>query len=353
MPVPALQRRRERLELMRRGGMIEEAVASLAAGGGQRRQIRLRQGFTCRGEVRSNPFHLRYGGDYVFDGPVTWHPEGRRTVPPADRKPPAARIVSPRGIAFRLYLITLCEAQLRQRSGEYARNMLPLMGLGTERGWTDLIVIPAKEVRARLIGERKKRYLLSALSRLAEPDARLIHLPQGDRRRGRFEGFEILDECGARAGGGSVAPYRIPRYNEANTFSVPLELFSNGWIHVLEDSELQFVLMLLTLQHRIPQHTPWIEVSESVRLSNFGFSRDGYRSHRTLKAFGLIDVQPGFGRAPDGTVTEGHHFDRLYHRFRLRLEGFADSASEVTFHAVDKLLRGGPEMDTMDGARLF
>jgi hypothetical protein len=205
--VQSLQRRRERLALMREGSMIEDAVASLAGAGRQPKQIRLRQGFVCRDALSPNPLLIRYGGKYVYDGAAGWHSGGRRTVSSAERRPPAARILSPRGIAFRLYLVTLCEAQLRQRAGEYARNTLPLIGQGTENGWANFVAIPTSESRPRLINERKRRCLLSALSRLAEPDVSLIHLPQGDRRRGRLEGFELLDECGARPGGGR-APAR-------------------------------------------------------------------------------------------------------------------------------------------------
>lgn len=351
--VQSLRRRHERLALVRGGSMIEDAIASLARVGRQPKQIRLRRGFVYRGAVSPNLAFIRYGGRYVYDGPLAWRSGGRRAVPPVGRRPPAARIVSPRGIAFRLYLIALCEAQMRHRAGEYARNTMPLVSQGTENGWADLVVIPTTETRRRLINEKKRRYLFSGLSRLARSDAGLINLPQGDHKRGRFEGFELLDECGARAGGGAGGPYRIPRHTEPNMLLIPFELFSNGWIHVLEDSELQFILMLLALQSGIPQGNPWMEVSESVRLSNFGMSRDGYGAHRTLRAFGLIDMQPGIGREKDGTVMEGYHFDYLYHRFRLRLEGFNNSALEVTFQAVDKLLTEDFEGDELGRGRLF
>lgn len=348
-----LDRRRERLSLMRRERMVEDANANLVGvGKRQLQKVVLRRGFTCRDAISPNQIFLRYVGEYVYDDPTHGRSRGSRLVPPVERRPPAARIGSPRGIAFRLYLIALCEAQLRQKPGEYARNITPLVSRGAEICWSDLIAIPIVEPRLRLINEKKKRWISSALSRLAGSDVTLVHLPHAERKQGRFEEFELLNECGNRGLGTRCIPYRIPRRRESDTFEVPIEVFTNGWIHVLEDSELLFILMLLSLlRGKASESNPYVQVSESVRLRNFGMSRDGYGAHVMLAELGIIDVQPGIGRASDGTVDEGHHFDHLYHRLRIRPESFNRPALDVAIDAIDRVINNGGSLSINE--RLF
>ncbi len=336
-----LHRRHGRLSLMRRKRMVEDANASLVgASKRQLRQVVLRHGFICRDTISPSPIFLRYSGEYVYDDPTAGRSRGSRLVPSTSHRPPAARIISPRGIAFRLYLISLCEAQLRQKPGEYARNTLSLISQDSEIGWTDLIAIPITEPRLRMLNEKKKRWIFSALSRLAKPDATLINLPHAERKRGHFEEFELLNECGPGDPGRRPTSYRIPRNRDPDGFAVPLEIFTNGWIHVLEDSELHFILMLLYLQRDTSsQPNPYIQVSESVRLKKFGMSRDGYGAHHMLAEFGVIDVQPGIGRSSNGTVDEGYHFDHLYHRLRIRPETFKYPALDVTLNAINRIIR--------------
>lgn len=325
-----LPKRLGRLEVMRSTRMIANAVSGLARAGSALEQVRLRQRF------------VRYGDVRLQTDVNAWRPRRERTLPKSGHRPPIARIISPRGIALRLYLIALCEAQMRHRGGEYPNNVRLIKTEGSKEGWTDLIAIPTEEPRTRQVNDRKKRWLLSALSRLADDAVGLVHATNAVNKRGRFEGFELLDEGGVRSGGSDLIPYRVPRHNESNCIAVPFGLFANGWIHVLEDVELQFVLTLMSLRAMWGDEHRWLEVSECVRLKNFGLGRDAYSTaYRMLEQFGLIDVRPGRGRDADGQILEGYHWDGLYHNFRLRPNGFNRNASDVVWEVLNHLLASG------------
>ena len=98
-----------------------------------------------------------------------------------------------------------------------------------------------------------------------------------------------MHEGGAPKGGGDNQPYTVPA--ESKTMYLPGGLFLNDWIHVLEDSELAFVLMLACLRSRADK-APVFATSE-VRLLQFGLGRDAYESHRILSRFGLVRVHGG------------------------------------------------------------
>src|SRR5215469_12890170 len=91
-----------------------------------------------------------------------------RLLPPRNERPPATRLVSPRGIALRLYLTALFVAQSRQ-SGAQPRNKLPLADTDAPVSWIDLIATSAERHSGRVYSserEKKLRQVHDALRRL-------------------------------------------------------------------------------------------------------------------------------------------------------------------------------------------
>jgi hypothetical protein len=262
-----------------------------------------------------------------------------RLLPPRNERPPATRLVSPRGIALRLYLTALFVAQSRQ-SGAQPRNKLPLADTDAPVSWIDLIATTAERHSGRVYsGEREKklRQVHDALRRLSGSEVQLVRLP--DFRRtptGKYEGFLLMREGGAPIGGGDNQLYAIP-VPESKTMYLPGGLFLNGWIHVLEDSELAFMLMLACLRSHFGK-APVFATSE-VRLLQFGLGRDAYESHRVLSHLGIIRVHPGphpgrrLGKAGRYLKSDPPKL----HRFELLNDGFDEPAIPVMRHVMTRL----------------
>ncbi len=139
--------------------------------------------------------------------------------------------------------------------------------------------------------EKKLRQAHDALRRPSSPEVQLVRLPNFQRAAtGKYEGFLLMREGGAPAGGGDNQFYPVPTA-ESKTLYLPGGLFLNGWIHVLEDSELTFPLMLACLRSRFDKMP--VFASSEVRLLQFGLGRDAYDSHHVLSRLGLLKVDPG------------------------------------------------------------
>ncbi|MFD6949092.1 hypothetical protein ACFWGT_03150 [Nocardiopsis sp. NPDC060348] len=266
-----------------------------------------------------------------------------RRLPERARRPSATRILTPRGVALRLYLIALYEAQARGTAVDRVPvNDMPLCGAGRETGWTDLIAVPVQhQARGRVVQsvtDKKLRALQSALAHLASTEVQLVHLPYGGARAGRFEGFQLLHESGAQEGPHALA-YTVPRRDEPCVL-LPAEMFTRGWIHLLEDSEIVFLMMLLH-ERRRAGHSDWVKVESEVRLSGYGVGRDSYAAHRALDLFGLVSVSVSPDRDENGRSKD---FDRFHlpplHQFRVNGEAFEQAAVEVVSKALTQGVQG-------------
>lgn len=262
-----------------------------------------------------------------------------RLLPPRNERPPATRLVSPRGIALRLYLTALFIAQSRP-PGAMPGNKLPLADTDAPVSWTDLIATTAERHSGRVYSgqrEKKLRQAHDALRRLSSPQLQLVRLPNFQRTAtGKYEGFLLMHEGGAPIGGGDNQLYTVPAA-ESKTMYLPGGLFLNGWIHVLEDSELAFMLMLACLRSRFDK-MPVFATSE-VRLLQFGLGRDAYESHRILSHLGLVRVQAGphpgrrLGKAGRYLKSDPPKL----HRFELLNDGFEEPAIPITRQVMARL----------------
>jgi hypothetical protein len=271
-----------------------------------------------------------------------------RLLPPKSQRPPASRLVSPRGIALRLYLTALFIAQSRP-PGAMPDNKLPLADADAALNWIDLIGTTAERHSGRVYSgqrEKKLRQAHDALRRLSNPEVQLVRLPNLQRRaRGKYEGFLLMHEGGAPIGGGDNQLYTVPT-PESDTMYLPGGLFLNGWIHLLEDSELVFLLMVACLRSRFDK-MPVFATSE-VRLLQFGLGRDSYEAQRILSHLGIIKVHadPHHGRRLGKSGRYLKSDPPKLNRFELLNETFEDAAVPIMRRVLRRgssQLNGGAE----------
>lgn len=304
--------------------MIETATGALAAlKSTPPREIRVRSGFVYRADVPPR------------------EPSDRRAPNLADR-PPATRIMSPTGSALRLYLLALYEAHLHASPGRRPGNRYPLIDhSGEGRGWVDLLAprssltTGARTNVAMSRAEKKKRRIVSALKSLSHDEIQLVHLPNHGKAVDTYEQFRLMNERGPRGDADPVL-YAVPNATEEH-FTLPTSLFLNGWIHVLEDTELAFLMMLIH-RKRTTQDYP-VAVPSDIRFNHYGIGRDAYEAHRMLARFGLIQVEADPDRRSDGTIVDYEEQEwHLLHRFRIFTAGLDQPAVPTAIRGIQEEL---------------
>lgn len=248
-------------------------------------------------------------------------------------RPPATRLMTPRGEALRFALTLLAVAQATRKAG--AKAQLGDLGIGLagssgEVGWADMIVGDAVDSRngGTFMTARNKRSRSVRSALLALEAAGLVFIPGAVGQRGRFEDFVLLNELGIESVG-EREEYSVPKSNE-RTFVMPAGLVANGWLHVLEDSEIALLLMVAC------GRGGWSEgglvaMPAEVRLLSYGIHRDAYSTARkTLEACGLLEVEE-IRRHDDGRAEDG---DLRVHRLGLIRGGFDAPAAERMLEAL-------------------
>lgn len=245
-----------------------------------------------------------------------------------------AKLVLPRGIALRFYLLAAFEAQCRLDAGDRWHNVLPLKGGGS---WSSLVAIdgaydsasgtydaPLKmppELRSARTEEtwhkRKLESLrlqqvkgaLRTLAELGQEDA-LVHMPPGARGQRLYEQFSLMKESGR---GDKQAPdlYTVPahRWAAAETMTLPKDFFLRGWIQVLNPSEVATWLILRWLRKWAPKkhHTSGVFLTRQPRMQAFGLRDDAWEDGcQRLLEFGLIRhaEPPETENAAEGSDTD-------------------------------------------------
>lgn len=254
-------------------------------------------------------------------------PEGSSQIlPPLAARPPAARLRSPRGAALRLELIALAVAQFTGRPGGRWVNRIPVSRrVGHNPVWADLVAAPAIAGSSQGPLDRRARQVKSALDRGVEQG--LIHLPNASHSRGQYEHFELLDEASMGLANEEPRPYVVPAAEERGScLALPTTFFTNGWVNVLEDTEIAVLLMVACGRHGLAK-VSGVAVREFDRVQRYGIHRDAFGSHALLDDFGLLAV----ARPED---PERH----LLHRLRLKRSGFDQEA----FPKVESVLKAKP-----------
>lgn len=272
------------------------------------------------GRLREEGLRLRDQFVYLTD-PIDGDSSDRK-APPRELRPPATRISSSLGSALRLELTVLALLQLHRRPGARAHLAdleIPIAGDSQHAGWADLVAaLPTdSNMRGNFHNSRDKRArtVRKALERLETVG--LVHVRAGRGARNRFEDFAPLHEAGAAAHG-EREEYTIPERGAARVFAMPRGFILNGWLHVLEDSEIAVLLMAACGRDAFAADGGWAFPGE-VRLRHYGIHRDPYAAARkTLEWFGLLDVEEVM-RHSDGRAEQDV---RLVHRIAIRREGF-------------------------------
>lgn len=266
-----------------------------AADAGARLQALAAGRVTPPGDIRiRHGFVRRFVPDSTAD-------TSNRNATSREQRPPSTRLMSPRGRALSFLLIALFEAQMRLAPGQAAaRNELPLMAENDHAGWTNYIATDAQDAtEGRIfvsVRTKKARQIQSSLTRLVNEN--LVSVPPAVGRHRRFEDFVLKREDALPKGDNDV--YRVPELESA-FFNVPTSLFTHGWIHVLEDSEL--VLLLIAARMRSGHGDTPQPLRSGPRKLNYGLSRDSFEAaHRVLDYLGILDVISDYLRSADGKV---------------------------------------------------
>lgn len=278
-----LAKRCERLRLM------QESIAEAAE------QLR-----TLTASASIDTLRLRHGYVRLDTSPAAENASDR-SAPERQHRPSATRLLSPNGIALRFHLIALLEAQTRTKPGTRPGPSPRLLrGTGAQPGWTHLVATGATNTgqgRTRsTVVDKKLRQLHSAIKRLDEEN--LVDLPHIAAAHNKHEGFLLTMEDERRRHTNDL--YRVPD-DPHEYFNVPLELFTNGWIYTLEDSEL--ALLLITARNLDLHGAQELPLRGSIRIINHGLSQDAFKAHRVLDYLALIDVLPDHRRRAGGKVA--------------------------------------------------
>ncbi|MFY7066151.1 hypothetical protein ACOQFV_09840 [Nocardiopsis changdeensis] len=317
-----LERRRERIKMMQQ--MIHSSS----------RQLK---------RIGSPPGgHVKIRTEFIWLKTQIDEPSSDRRIPDKSKRPSATKIMTPRGVALKFYLICLFEAQAKGTAvGRAPINSLPLAGTNKDPGWTDLIALPAKEqTQGRVyqsLTDKKIRSLQSALKHLSAQNVQLVNLPYENSRSGRFERFQLLQEGGTQIGP-HIPPYTVPRTGEDH-IKLPIEFFTQGWIYLLEDSEISFLLMMFH-QKEIFGKSDGIKVESYVRLHYYGMGRDSYSAHRTLERLGLISVDSSPDRDEKGRARPfDPNFLPPLHQFTIKENALSREATKVAMDSFKSELK--------------
>lgn len=289
----------------------------------------------------------------------------RQTRPPA----PAARLLNPRGIALRFYLLAVFEAQCRLPAESEWTNDRPFDGGGKQVGWSDCIAIDAayngrtdtylpRTKQNRTLATARLQQIKGALRTLTEKD--MVDLPYKANERDRDYGnFTLMNDAG-RGDLPTAHRYETPTSTD-NVIGIPRDFFLHGWIHVLNPSEVATWLTLRFLRGLFPgkHDESGVFLHGQIREEHFHLKRDAYEdSCNILLGLGLIRRAPAtapiseLGSAyADATITLGALFvaadegsSDVYepHRYQLTDDGLAKDGLEkcLEYLALERRRRG-------------
>lgn len=285
---------------------------------------------------------IRSAFSYLDNPPPDEDAASDRRAPARASRPSATRISSSQGIALRLYLTALIIAQSGKRPGRQGKlPALDLISYTGETGWSDLIAteaVSSDSLKTRVVArEKKRRSLHNALKTLNA--AGLVDLSSSTTKYTRYENFSLIHEAGTHLGG-DPRPYTVPKGHKEEAFTLPAEFFSQGWVHVLADSEITVLLMVACAKGALNSvegvhgiRGTQVAIPANERLLRYGIHRDPFsRACKTLEWFGLIEVER-VRRHLDGRAEDA---DLNLNRLKLLNEGFRQDALEVTESVINR-----------------
>lgn len=270
------------------------------------------------------PLYIRKSYSYL-DVPIPDRFSDKRSAPPRSLRPPATRIGSSRGAALRLHLMVLADVQTHTKAGTRPTITRKIDSTG---GWIDVVASDAVLSISNshvMVRDKKKRTVTGALKKLKE--AGLIELPNLTQTRDKFDGFVLLDESGSPST--TPKPYTVPTAGPMD-MGLPPTLITEGWVHLLEDSELAVLMMVQTAFGNVAlnEKNQAVAVSGTDRLMRYGIPRDAFSDAvKVLEGLGLLEVDRR-GRHSDGKAAGGEEEAMLF-RLKLVLDGFDQPAPKT------------------------
>ncbi|WP_367540433.1 hypothetical protein [Streptomyces globisporus] len=332
------ERRLRRLQQMRKTGSVAKASEAL--------------GEIWEAGKKPDPIVLRS---------AFLHAEGERSR--------LTKLVLPRGIALRLYLLAVFEAQCRLDAGDIWQSDRPLKGTNS---WSTLVAIDGaydtaagaydaalkhmppelrgsaraeERWRTRRLEELKLRQVKGALKTLEElgKEDALVSIPRSARGHRSYEDFLLMEEGGR---GDMPAPdlYTVSTrsWTGTRTITLPADFFLKGWIQVLNPSEVATWLILRRMSQWAPRKhmLSGVFLTARPRMQAFGLRDDAWEDGcRRLLEFGLIRyAEPPEG--PEAAVesigdpvakalfSQPYHVRQAYepHYWQLTDDGLAEDA---------------------------
>lgn len=252
-----------------------------------------------------------------------------RRLPPVSQRPPLAQLITSRGVALRLHLLALADAQMKTRPGRKPSKTRPIAHSPspTDESWRHLLPTTAVDQHKRRVSvdamDKRLRQIHNGLKRMEEIG--LVELPNKNHERHKYEDFRLLNEAVPTRAPDANEPYTAPRKSEA-TFSVPLSFFTRGWIHVLEDSEIAVLFMVACGRGSLPGNG--VAIPSGVRTRQYGIGRDNFAKNLALERAGLLEVHT-IDRHQDGRAVDFGDRGASLHRIRLLREGFDQDALSI------------------------
>ncbi|MGW5931888.1 hypothetical protein ACWF2L_37475 [Streptomyces anulatus] len=239
------------------------------------------------------------------------------------------KLVLPRGLALRFYLLAAFEAQCRLDTGDLWQNGRPLKGADS---WSTLVAIDGaydtasgaydaalenmppelrgsaraeERWRTRKLEDLELRQVKGALRTLEElgQEDSLVSIPRGARGQRLYEDFSLMGE-GGRGDLPTPNVYSVPvrSWTTSETITLPKDFFLKGWIQVLNPSEIATWLILRMLSQWAPKKHSMSGVFLTTwpRMHGFGLRDDAWEDGcRRLLEFGLIR----HAQLPEGLAT--------------------------------------------------
>lgn len=297
-----LTRRLNRLGELQKLRLVESATAAAQEIWSSQRpaEIRVREGFIALAQPLPGVMSDK-------------HPPARTSGPPL------VKLVSSHGLALRTALLALFVAQCSPSSPRAMGN-LSIEPNGDAVGWRDLIVSVAEaepgSVRAVSPTDNRVRQIKSAFDRLATSEIGLISQPRAGTARRKYDDMRLLHERGTRPTG-AAPDYSLPRPAEP-VVTLPSDFFCQGWVNVLDDSEIAAFLMFRHTTQSAAAPNDGVLLTGDDRLSRYVQRRSVWDKHQVLSDLGLMVSIADERRREDGTVenfaTEG---PGAFHRFKM------------------------------------
>lgn len=240
--------------------------------------------------------------------------EGDRDRTPR-MKPPLATALRSRGVLLRLELTLLFLAQCRPAGQRTPKVTYPVISRGdSQLGLIDFLATgtnrrPGTKFR-RMPSTMRAAQVHRALDSMAGKGLQLLEIAKTASARPDYDQGVLLHTEVGPTPIGDQKPYVVPRLmspGRTPTVSIPIEFFTNGWLHVLTDSEIANWLMWRDVGEM--RTADWSSADDLMiwaeeRLGWYDLSRDVWDTHQMLSRLGLMSTTFADDRRSDGTLTD-------------------------------------------------